>query len=271
LLSGQQDVHKPTQVLANISAAGYSMPDRDYYLKPDDRFKEARTKYVEHVAKMLTLAGWDAKSAATAAQTIMTMETKFAEVSLDKVVLREPSAIDHNSTFSQLQALAPHFDWAGYLSHKQLPQDVDMNVDKPKFMQEFDRQLQQTPLVDWKAYLKWNLLNSTADALSAPIEREDFEFFGKYLSGASEMKPRWKRCAEQTDRYLGEALGKKYVEKYFPPEAKVGNAANGAQPPGGDARRYPHPSVDERRNQKKALAKIAKDRLSRQMERLQQS
>ena len=260
-------MHKPTQVLANISAAGYSMPDRDYYLKPDDRFKEARTKYVEHVAKMLTLAGWDAKSAATAAQTIMTMETKFAEVSLDKVVLREPSAIDHNSTFSQLQALAPHFDWAGYLSHKQLPQDVDMNVDQPKFMQEFDRQLQQTPLVDWKAYLKWNLLNSTADALSAPIEREDFEFFGKYLSGASEMKPRWKRCAEQTDRYLGEALGKKYVEKYFPPEAKVGNAANGAQPPGGDARRYPHSSVDERRNQRKGTRKNrnlqSKDRLSR--------
>jgi endothelin-converting enzyme/putative endopeptidase len=149
------------------------------------------------------------------------METKFAEVSLDKVVLRDPTAIDHNSTFSQLQAMTPHFDWAAYLSHKQLQQDVDMNVDQPKFMQEFDRQLQQTPLADWKVYLKWNLLNSTADAVSAPIEREDFEFFGKYLSGASEMKPRWKRCTEQTDRYLGEALGKKYVEKYFPPEAKV--------------------------------------------------
>jgi len=220
-LSGQQNVHKPTQVLADLSAAGFSMPDRDYYLKPDDRFKEARAKYLEHVGKMFTLAGWDAKSASAAAQTILTMETKFAEASLDRVALRDPSAIDHNTTFSQLQAVAPHFDWAAYLNHKQLPQDVDMNVDQPKFMQEFDRQLQQTPLADWKVYLKWNLLNSTAEALSAPIERQDFEFFGKYLSGASEMKPRWKRCTEQTDRYLGEALGKKYVEKYFPPEAKV--------------------------------------------------
>ncbi len=220
-LGGQQDVHQPTQVLADIGAAGFTLPDRDYYLKPEDRFKEARTKYLDHIAKMFTLAGWDSKSAAAAAQTVMTMETKFAEASLDRVVLRDPSATDHNTTFSQLLALAPHFDWAAYLSHKQLPQDVNMNVDQPKFLQEFDRQLQQTPLADWKVYLKWNLLNSTAEALSAPIEREDFEFFGKYLSGTGEMKPRWKRCAEQTDRYLGEALGKKYVEKYFPPEAKV--------------------------------------------------
>jgi putative endopeptidase len=220
-LGGQQDVHKPTQILADIGANGFNLPDRDYYLKPDDRFKEARAKYLDHIAKMFTLAGWDAKSATAAAQTIMTMETKFAEASLDRVVLRDPSATDHNSTFSQLQAFAPHFDWAGYFQHEQLPQDVDMNVDQPKFLQEFDRQLQQTSLADWKVYLKWNLLNSTAEALSAPIETQDFEFFGKYLSGTSEMKPRWKRCAEQTDRYLGEALGKKYVEKYFPPEAKV--------------------------------------------------
>ena len=192
-LGGQQDVHKPNQVLADVSASGFSLPDRDYYLKPDDRFKEAREKYVDHIAKMFTLAGWDAKSAATAGQTVMTMETKFAEASLDRVLLRDPSALDHNTTFAQLQALVPHFDWANYFQHKYLPQDVDMNVDQPKFLQEFDRQLQQTSLVDWKVYLKWSLLNSTAEALSSPIEHQDFEFFGKYLSGTSEMKPRWKR------------------------------------------------------------------------------
>src|SRR5258708_4624560 len=130
----------------DLSAAGFSLPDRDYYLKPDDRFKEARAKYVEHIAKMFTLAGWDAKSAAAAGQTVMTMETTFAEASLDRVVLRDPTAVDHNTTFAQLQALAPHFDWANYFHHKQLPQDVDMNVDQPKFMQEFDRRLQQTSI-----------------------------------------------------------------------------------------------------------------------------
>jgi putative endopeptidase len=220
-MGSQPDAHKPSWVLADIGASGLSLPDRDYYLKPEARFKEAREKYVAHVAAMLKLAGWDQKSAAAGAQTIMTMETKLAEASLDNVALRDPSATDHNTTFAQLQAMAPHVDWASYFKHKQLPSDVDMNVDQPKFMQEVDRQMQQVSLADWKVYLKWQLLNSVASSLSAPFVEEDFAFNGKYLAGISEMKPRWKRCAESSDQLLGEALGKKYVEKYFPPEAKA--------------------------------------------------
>jgi endothelin-converting enzyme/putative endopeptidase len=220
-LGSQQDPHKPSWVLADIGAGGLGLPDRDYYLKPEPRFKEAREKYVEHVAAMFKLAGADQKSASAAAQTIMTMETKLAEASLDNVALRDPAATDHNTTFAQLQALAPHFDWTAYFKHKQIPTDVDMNVDQPKFMQEVDRQLQQTSLADWKLYLKWHLLNSTANSLSAPFVEEDFAFNGKYLAGVTEMKPRWKRCAESTDQNLGEALGQKYVEKYFPPAAKA--------------------------------------------------
>jgi len=219
--SGQQDPHKPELVLAAISANGLGLPDRDYYLKSEPRFKEAREKYVAHVAAMFRLAGWNEQTAAAAAQTILGMETKLAEASLDNVALRDPTATDHNTTFAQLQALAPHVDWAGYFNHKHLPTDVDMNVDQPKFMQELDRQMHETPLADWKIYLKWHLLNSTAESLSAPFVNEDFAFNSKYLSGTTEMKPRWKRCAESTDSLLGEALGKKYVEKYFPPEAKA--------------------------------------------------
>jgi putative endopeptidase len=220
-VGGSQDPHKPTLVLAEVAANGYSLPDRDYYLKLDARFKEARDKYQEHVARMFSLMGWDQKSAAGAAVTVMTMETKFAEASLDNVSLRDPSATDHNTTFAQLQAMAPHFDWAGYFKHKQLPNDVDMNVDQPKYMAEFERQLQQVSLADWKIYLKWNLVNSTASALSDPLVEEDFAFNGKYLNGTSEMKPRWKRCVESTDALYGDPLGKKYAEKYFPPEAKA--------------------------------------------------
>ena len=220
-LGSQQDPHKPSWVLADIGASGISLPDRDYYLKPEPRFKEAREKYVEHVTTMFKLAGSDQKSAAAAAQTVMTMETKLAEASLDNVALRDPAATDHNTTFAQLQAMAPHFDWASYFKRRQIPTDVDMNVDQPKFVQEFDRQLQQVPLPDWKVYLKWQLLNSTASSLSSAFVEEDFAFNGKYLGGATEMKPRWKRCVESTDQLLGEALGKKYVEKYFPPEAKA--------------------------------------------------
>jgi endothelin-converting enzyme/putative endopeptidase len=217
----QQDPHKPSVVLADIGASGLSLPDRDYYLKPEPRFKEAREKYVEHVTTMFKLAGWDQKTAAAAAQTIIGIETKLAEASLDNVALRDPSATDHNTTFAQLQALAPHIDWTAYFKHKQISTDVDMNVDEPKFMQEVDRQMQQTPLPDWKVYLKWQLLNSFANSLSDPFVEENFAFNGKYLAGTTEMKPRWKRCVESTDRYLGEALGQKYVEKYFPPEAKA--------------------------------------------------
>jgi endothelin-converting enzyme/putative endopeptidase len=208
-------------VLADIGASGLGLPDRDYYLKPEARFQEARAKYVVHIAAMFKLAGWDEKTSADAAQTIMGMETKLAEASLDNVSLRDPAATDHNTTLAQLQAMAPHIDWAEYLKHKQIPQDVDMNVDQPKFMQELDRQIQEDPLADWKVYLKWHLLNSTASSLSAAFVEEDFAFNGKYLNGTTEMKPRWKRCVESTDQYLGEALGQKYVEKYFPPEAKA--------------------------------------------------
>ena len=220
-LTASTDRHKPTWVLADVGASGYSLPDRDYYLKPDARFREAREKYVEHITRMFTLIGWDQKSSAAGAQTVMAMETKFAEASLDNVSLRDPSATDHNTTFAQLQTVAPHFDWVDYFKHNQLAQDVDLNVDEPKFMQEFDRQLQQTSLPDWKIYFKWQVLNSSAEALSSPIVEEDFAFFGKYLRGQAEIKPRWKRCVESTDQLLGEALGKKYTEKYFPPEAKA--------------------------------------------------
>jgi endothelin-converting enzyme/putative endopeptidase len=220
-LGSQQDPHKPSWVLADLSASGLGLPDRDYYLKPEPRFQEAREKYVEHVTAMFKLAGSDQKSAAAAAQTIMAMETRLAEASLDNVALRDPAATDHNTTFAQLQAMAPHVDWTAYFKHKQISSDVDMNIDQPKFMQEVDRQMQQTPLADWKLYLKWQLLNSVANSLSTPFVEENFAFNGKYLAGTTEMKPRWKRCVESTDQLFGEALGQKYVKKYFPPEAKA--------------------------------------------------
>jgi putative endopeptidase len=221
VLGSQQDPHKPSWVLADIGANGLGLPDRDYYLKPEPRFKEAREKYIVHITVMFKLTGLDEKTSAAAAQTIMSMETRLAEASLDNVALRDPAATDHNTTFAQLQAMAPHIDWAEYFKHRQIPQDVDMNVDQPRFMQELDRQVHELPLADWRVYLKWHLLTSVADDLSAPFVEENFAFNGKYLSGTTEMKPRWKRCVESTDQLFGDALGKKYVEKYFPPEAKA--------------------------------------------------
>jgi putative endopeptidase len=219
-LASLPDVHDPTQTIANVFANGLGLPDRDYYLKTEPRFVEAREKYRVHVAKMFQLAGSDEKSAKTAAETVFHVEEELAENSLDNVALRDPAKTDHKMDYAAFTKLAPAMDWDGYFGSAKLSR-TDLNVTEPKFLKEVDRQLRETPLADWKTYLTWQLLNGKADALSDPFVNENFEFQGKYLSGAMEIKPRWKRCAESTDQLLGEALGKKYVEKYFPPEAKA--------------------------------------------------
>jgi endothelin-converting enzyme/putative endopeptidase len=219
-LAGESDNHTPTDVIAKLYASGLGMPDRDYYVKPEPRFVEAREKYAAHVAATFKLAGDDQTRAKSAADTVLRMETLLAEGSLDNVALRDPKATDHKMSSAELQKLTPHFDWAAY-SQRVGVKIGDPNVAEPKFLTEFDRQLASTPVADWKTYLKWHLLNSAAPSLSDAFVAEDFAFNGAYLSGAKEMKPRWKRCVESTDRQLGEALGRKYVEKRFPPEAKA--------------------------------------------------
>jgi endothelin-converting enzyme/putative endopeptidase len=219
-LYASSDNHNPTEVVADILAAGLDMPDRDYYLKSDDRFKDARDKYRVHVANIFKLAGYSDADAKTASDTVLQFETKLAENSLDNVALRDPPATDHKTTFADLQKMTPHFDWNVYFDNAKLPR-ADLNVREPKFLAEFDRQLVDTPVPAWKTYLKWHVLHAAANSLSDPFVSEVFEFHGRYLGGAKEMKPRWKRCVESADANLGEALGKKYVEKYFPPEAKA--------------------------------------------------
>lgn len=219
-LGSSPDNHNPGQVIADIGASGLGLPDRDYYVKTEQRFVETREKYHAHVEKMLVLAGAKPGPAKAAAETVFQMEKKLAEASLDNVALRDPQATDHKTTFDDLKRLAPTVDWNAYFDGARISH-ADLNVDQPKFLQEIDRQFRETSLADWKIYLKWQLLHSAADTLSAPFVEENFSFYGAYLGGAKELKPRWKRCAEQEDQLLGEALGKKYVERYFPPEAKA--------------------------------------------------
>ncbi len=219
-LFSQPDNHDPGQTIANIFASGLGLPDRDYYLKTEPRFQDARAKYLIHVANMFKLAGYDDAKAKAAATTVFEFEKKLAENSLDNVALRDPKNTDHKTAYADLKKLTPAFDWDSYFKAEKISR-ADLNVAEPKFMQEVNRQLRQTSLADWKIYLKWQLLHNAASSLSDPFVNENFVFYGKYLAGQQEIKPRWKRCAESTDQLLGEALGKKYVEKYFPPEAKA--------------------------------------------------
>jgi len=214
------DNHNPNDVITQVFASGLGMPDRDYYWKSEPRFEDARARYLKHVAAIFRLAGSDAAAAKAAAETVLRVEKAFAGESLDNVALRNPRATDHKMTMAGLQKLTPRFDWGALARTLDLP-PADVNVAEPKFVQEVDRQLASTPVADWRTYLKWQLLASAAPSLSDAFVKESFDFNVAYLQGAKEMKPLWKRCAESTDRLLGEALGQKYVAKYFPPEAKA--------------------------------------------------
>ena len=219
-VNAASDNHNPSQVIADVQAGGLGLPDRDYYLKTEERFKDARAKYLVHVANMFQLAGYSEADSRKAAEQVMQFETALAKATLDNVARRDPQATDHQTTYAQLQQLTPHFDWNGYYKDANLPR-VNLNVQEPKFMEEFDRQLSTTPLPDWKIYLTWQLLHGSAPYLSQPFVQENFNFYEKTLGGVGELKPRWKQCVESTDQLLGEALGQDYVARYFPPEAKA--------------------------------------------------
>lgn len=218
--NASQDVHNPTRVIADVSAGGLGLPDRDYYIKPEKRFEEARAQYLLYVANIFELAGSSSDEARTEAAQVMQFETALAKASLDNVALRDPHATDHQTTFAALQKMTPDFDWSLFYQHAGVATTVTVNVEQPEFMEAVERQLMYASVQDWKVYLKWQFLNNYAGQLPEMFENAHFGFYQKQLAGVSELKPRATRCAEATDQLLGEALGQEYVKQYFPPEAK---------------------------------------------------
>ncbi|MEO6776356.1 MAG: M13 family metallopeptidase [Kofleriaceae bacterium] len=220
-VGAQSDLHDPTDVIADIGASGLGLPDRDYYVKTEQRFVDARARYLVYAAELFQLVGDDASSAQAHARTVLAFETRLAKASLDNVALRDPKASDHKLTVAELQQLTPSLDWTAYLKAFGVPASAPVNVDQPAFMKEVEHELAHAPIATWRTYLEWQYISSMTDGLSKPFVDATYELFDKFLAGAQEQKPRWKRCVEQTDHLLGEALGQKYVEKYFPPAAKA--------------------------------------------------
>jgi endothelin-converting enzyme/putative endopeptidase len=221
VLSATQDLHDTTRMIAEVGVAGLGMPDRDYYLRDEPRFKDAREKYVAYMHRMLVLAGSNDADALAAVAGVMKIETALAQARLSRVELRDPKAQDHPTSFAELKMLAPHFDWSEEFHAFGVTPEGHMNVPQPKLVQAFDDLLASASMDDWRSYLRWQLLNGEATELAASFETARFGFYGMALTGAKELRPRWQRCVIATDAMLGEALGHEYVDRYLPPEAKA--------------------------------------------------
>lgn len=215
-----QDFRDATQVIGEADQGGLGLPDRDYYLKEDAKSVELRKAYVVHVQKMFELLGDSSKTADQEAQTVMRIETALAKGSMTRVERREPKNLDHKMTSVELEKITPDFQWQGYFAKVGLPSLASLNVASPGFFKVLNEELTKENLADWQTYLRWHLVHADAPFLSSAFLNENFAFYGKTLRGQQELQPRWKRCTEEVDGNLGEALGQVYVEKYFSPEAK---------------------------------------------------
>jgi len=219
--SSGQDFKDSNQVIAQVDQGGLGLPDRDYYLKQDAESEKLRHQYVEHVARMFVLAGETAAEAKAAAETVMKIETALATGSLDNVSRRDPEKVYHKIGTQEMEALAPVFQWKEYLRASGSPEFASVDVAWPAFLQALNGTIERFSLADWKTYLTWHLLHAAAPLLPQAFVQENFDFYGKTLTGTTELRPRWKRCVDFTDSELGEALGKQFVDKTFGAEGKA--------------------------------------------------
>ena len=215
------DLHNASMNIAGVDQGGLTLPDRDYYLKDDAKMVETRLKYTEHLTSMFKLLGEPQAQAEADAKTVLALETEIAKGHMDRVARRDARNRDHKMTVAQLSELAPNIEFNKYFVATGVGTFNDLNVGNPDFFKNLNGLIASQPIETWKTYLRWRVLNSHANLLSKAFVEENFNFSGKYMSGAKELQPRWKRCTRITDQSLGEALGPLYVEKAFPPDAKA--------------------------------------------------
>jgi predicted metalloendopeptidase len=216
-----QDNKDSTKYVVDFVQSGLGMPDRDYYLKKGDaKMAETLAKYQATVEKMLALAG-DGNAAANA-KAVIAFETKIAQLHWTKVELRDPVKAYNKVPVAKLGELMPGYDWNAYLNGLGIAAKVDyVIVSQPSYLKALDKLLAETPLDTLKPYFAWNVIRANAPFLSKAFVETNFEFYGKQMSGATEMRPRWKRGVSATENALGESIGKVYVEQHFPAANKA--------------------------------------------------
>ena len=215
---GQDPKHSSVYIVS-LGQGGLGLPDRDYYLRQDEKFAAIRKAYTAYIARLLTLAGQPDPDGA--AQRILALETQVAEKQWPRARLRDRDATYNKMTVDSLSARAPDFAWQAYLTALAGKPVDEIIVRQPDYMQAVAAIFHDTPIATWKEYLTFDLLNDYAGLLPQPFVDARFDFRGRVLSGQQEDSPRWKRGVEQTERALGEPIGRLYVAKYFTPAAKA--------------------------------------------------
>lgn len=200
---------------------GIGLPNRDYYFKDDERTKNIRMKYLKHMENLLVLTGYSRGDAADASREIMKLETQLAKSSRNLEELRDSYANYNRRTFRELSGITPTINWKEVFNIYGVKKTDTVIVCQPEFYEEVEKVLNDYDIEVLKNYLKWNLIDQTAELLSSKFNSEHFDFHGKILSGTTEQRPRFKRVLDNTNNLLGEILGMEYVRIYFSPEDKA--------------------------------------------------
>lgn len=215
------DAKNSNRNVVYIGLGSLGLPDRDYYVSEDKDSKEKREKYVLHVARMLQFLGVKPSDAKLQAEKVLALETEMARPRLDRVERRDRRKTYNPMTVADLQKLTPSVNWNGYLEGVGIGKIDSLIVSQPKYMTALEGIFKENKVDDWKAYMRWTLINKSTGVLTTDIETANWEFYSKTLTGALKQRPREERALQVVNGTVGEALGKLYVEKKFPAEAKA--------------------------------------------------
>lgn len=206
--------------LMQVSQGGLSMDERDYYLSDDEATKKIREAYRDYVRKLFTMTGASDEEATRRMEAVLTIETRLAKASKSAVELRDNEANYHKMSYRQLLADYPGIDWSTLFLLNGVPTFENISVGQPEAIHEVERVLAEASVEDLKAYLYYKVVDDAASSLSDRFRAEAFGFYSHVMRGAEQDRPRWKRAVGSVESVLGMAVGKMYVEKYFPEQSK---------------------------------------------------
>ena len=214
------DIMDSKSNLFQLYQGGISLGEKEYYLDNDDVTVNIRNKYKEHIVKMFQLAGFDEAAAKKKMEAVMDIETRIAKASFSAVEQRNPAANYHKMSLDELKKEIPGIDWDAFLNGIGVKGVTELSVSQVEPIKEVEKIINSLPVENQIAYMQWSLIDRAAGYLSDDLVAQNFDFYGKTLSGKQTNQPRWKRAVSTVNGVLGEAVGQMYVEKYFPAAAK---------------------------------------------------